>query len=329
MPTLRAVSVSRTALPSSAIAPTPSSGLPGAPSLRTARMSSGACSARATSTATGTPPRGSAITIGASCANGNSSAASMRPASWRSKYAMRGLSSPVALWASASDHIPRQGFSAATSPRTKRMCAAAGVPLRSRDAGGAQQSLAGMSFGTATRHRQRIFRSRRTRASSSCKAPVARWARSLPPRPRRRYAPRAGFSPAVALPLRCGARWSGFHDPVGFDGTPGAEDALGFRARVAGLLDAHRRARRASVSPCPDDMGELRVVSAHDGGGRSTHSPRLGGTRFIRTAGSFEAEMAGRGPAPVPEAPIERDLPHPRSLTSDRSVVEVFIQPVA
>lgn len=145
------------------------------------------------------------------------------------------------------------------------------------------------------------------------------------------------FSPAVALPLRCGARWSGFHDPVGFDGTPGTEDALGFRARVAGLLDAHRRARRASVSPCPDDMGELRVVSAHDGGGRSTHSPRLGGTRSIRTAGSFGAgplpaisafrfgyeqihTHSDREPSPVPEAPIERDLPHPRSLTSDRSV---------
>ena len=60
-PRARAVSVSSTRVPSSATAPTASSGFCGAPSLRTVRTSSGASRARAISCATGTPPRGSAI----------------------------------------------------------------------------------------------------------------------------------------------------------------------------------------------------------------------------------------------------------------------------
>jgi len=40
------------------------SGWVGAPILRTSRMSSGAFNARATSAATGTPPRGNATTTG-------------------------------------------------------------------------------------------------------------------------------------------------------------------------------------------------------------------------------------------------------------------------
>ena len=83
MPTCPAISTASTAVPSSASAPTASSGFRGAPSLRTASTSTRAPSAAATSTATGTPPRGSAITIGRSNSRGRSRAASCRPASRR------------------------------------------------------------------------------------------------------------------------------------------------------------------------------------------------------------------------------------------------------
>ena len=71
---------SRTTVPSSQTAPTPNSGLWGAPSLRTVRRSICAPSARAISTATGTPPRGSARITGARPARGCRSGASSRPA---------------------------------------------------------------------------------------------------------------------------------------------------------------------------------------------------------------------------------------------------------
>ena len=53
-------------MPSSATAPMASSGLPGAPILWVRQISSGACSARATSRATITPPRGIASTTSGS-----------------------------------------------------------------------------------------------------------------------------------------------------------------------------------------------------------------------------------------------------------------------
>ncbi len=74
-----------TTTPSSPTAPTPSSGRPGAPSLRTTATSSGAPSARATSAATGTPPRGMAHTTGSSGRRSRRAAASRRPASERSR----------------------------------------------------------------------------------------------------------------------------------------------------------------------------------------------------------------------------------------------------
>ena len=84
-PPRRTTSGSRTRTPPSPIAPMPSSGCWGIPSLRTTITSRGACSARATSNATGTPPRGSASTTGCSARHGSSRVASARPASRRSR----------------------------------------------------------------------------------------------------------------------------------------------------------------------------------------------------------------------------------------------------
>ena len=76
-----------TRTPPVATAPIASSSWPGMPSFRTTKTSRGACSARATSYATGTPPRGSASTrtsgLPAYCSS--FSAASRRPASVRSR----------------------------------------------------------------------------------------------------------------------------------------------------------------------------------------------------------------------------------------------------
>ena len=72
------------ATPSSAIAPTANSGFWGAPIFRTVSNSSGASSAAATSTATGTPPRGNATTIGCCGRSHDNSAASRLPAWVRS-----------------------------------------------------------------------------------------------------------------------------------------------------------------------------------------------------------------------------------------------------
>jgi hypothetical protein len=74
----------RTRTPSSPMAPMPSSGWNGIPSLRTTITSSGAPSARATSKATGTPPRGRPSTTTRCPRRCCSLAASCRPASARS-----------------------------------------------------------------------------------------------------------------------------------------------------------------------------------------------------------------------------------------------------
>ena len=72
----------------SPIAPMPSSGWTGTPSLRTTITSSGAPSARATSAATGTPPRGSASTTTSSPRRCSIRLASRLPASDRSRNDM-------------------------------------------------------------------------------------------------------------------------------------------------------------------------------------------------------------------------------------------------
>src|SRR5579859_2779817 len=72
----------------SPIAPMPSSGCSGTPSLRTRMTSSGASRARATSAATATPPRGRPSTTTSLSRNGNSRLASCRPASDRSRNRM-------------------------------------------------------------------------------------------------------------------------------------------------------------------------------------------------------------------------------------------------
>src|SRR5262249_37654845 len=74
--------------PPSRIAPMPSSGWTGTPSLRTTITSRGAPSARATSAATGTPPRGSASTTTSSPRRCSIRLASRLPASDRSRNGM-------------------------------------------------------------------------------------------------------------------------------------------------------------------------------------------------------------------------------------------------
>ena len=69
----------------STTAPTPYSGWPGAPILRTISTSSGASSARATAAATGTPPRGRATTRVPGPASSASARPRRRPASARSR----------------------------------------------------------------------------------------------------------------------------------------------------------------------------------------------------------------------------------------------------
>src|SRR4051812_30442926 len=81
----RSTSSLRTRTSPSPSAPIASSGCDGTPSLRTKMTSSGASRARATSYATGTPPRGSATTTGCSSRRWSSRAASRRPASARSR----------------------------------------------------------------------------------------------------------------------------------------------------------------------------------------------------------------------------------------------------
>src|SRR5512144_365188 len=66
----------------------PSSGWKGAPILRETSTSSGASSARATSAPTGTPPRGSASTIGFSSASASRAWPSLCPASTRLRNRM-------------------------------------------------------------------------------------------------------------------------------------------------------------------------------------------------------------------------------------------------
>ena len=73
-----------TLTPPSPIAPKANSGWHGTPSLRTTRMSSGACRALATSNATGTPPRGKPRTTLSPPISGCRCGASCRPASRRS-----------------------------------------------------------------------------------------------------------------------------------------------------------------------------------------------------------------------------------------------------
>ena len=101
----------------SPIAPMPSSGWTGTPSLRTTITSSGAPSARATSAATGTPPRGSASTTTSSPRRCSIRLARRLPASDRSRNDMVIAS------------VPSQSVYPATG-RTEAM-----VPLRSGEAG--------------------------------------------------------------------------------------------------------------------------------------------------------------------------------------------------
>ena len=68
-----------------ATAPIASSGLPGAPSFRGITTSSGAPRARATGTATATPPRGIASTVAGSTIVVARASASAAPASSRSR----------------------------------------------------------------------------------------------------------------------------------------------------------------------------------------------------------------------------------------------------
>ncbi len=84
-PALRTRSVSSTRIPPSPMAPNPSSGWNGKPSLRTTMTSSGAPRERATSAATGTPPLGSAKTTGCSSRRGARRSAKSCPASRRSR----------------------------------------------------------------------------------------------------------------------------------------------------------------------------------------------------------------------------------------------------
>src|SRR5205823_8928845 len=86
MPSASTIAVLRTRTPPVAIAPIASSRWNGTPSLRTRNTSSGARSSRATSWATGTPPRGSASTITSGWpAYALSRRASRPPASRRSR----------------------------------------------------------------------------------------------------------------------------------------------------------------------------------------------------------------------------------------------------
>lgn len=83
-PARRTMSSLMTRTPPSPMAPKPSSGWCGTPSLRTTITSSGAPSSCATRKATGTPPRGRPSTTGSLCARGPRASASRRPASARS-----------------------------------------------------------------------------------------------------------------------------------------------------------------------------------------------------------------------------------------------------
>ena len=87
-PVRRTTSRLMTRTPSSPMAPMPSSGWNGTPSLRTTMTSSGAPRARATSKATGTPPRGRPRTTTCLSRRSCSLAARRRPASARSAKTM-------------------------------------------------------------------------------------------------------------------------------------------------------------------------------------------------------------------------------------------------
>ena len=130
----------RTRTPSSPMAPMPSSGWNGTPSLRTTITSSGAPSARATSKATGTPPRGRPSTTTRCPRRCCSLAASCRPASARSAKRMApllpGQPPPVNQTSPSRGSAPGTMVTsgrlpAAATPRRTAPCLRPGTP-RSR-----------------------------------------------------------------------------------------------------------------------------------------------------------------------------------------------------
>ena len=94
VPAMRSISSLMIRIPSSPMAPMPSSGWNGTPSLRTTITSKGASSDRATSNATGTPPRGRPSTTTCSSRRCWRRSARRRPASKRSAKNIT-ASSPV------------------------------------------------------------------------------------------------------------------------------------------------------------------------------------------------------------------------------------------
>src|SRR5215472_6184974 len=106
-PEYRTTSALMTRASPSPIAPMPSSGCAGTPSLRTRMTSSGAPRARATSAATATPPRGSPSTTMSLPRSGSRRLASWRPASDRSRKRM------VTPFRRSGECVPSPGTSCA------------------------------------------------------------------------------------------------------------------------------------------------------------------------------------------------------------------------
>src|SRR5256885_1094072 len=133
------------ATPPSATAPIPNSGWVGAPTLRATNTSSGASRARATSKATGTPPRGSANTSGDSNSCPPTTEASRRPASIRSRKRIGVLLLEFDSVVELAKKVPEMARLIAGMPeegarnrlaevRAARSCEANAQTLHSRDA---------------------------------------------------------------------------------------------------------------------------------------------------------------------------------------------------